>query len=403
MKKLIVILLFWQPFICFAQQWDAVNENHEAVSFIEFFPRIYFGSNESIFVQDDDQYVELFYNLEVTDGVRLDDSCILATIGSGTYSDAVYKVNLYTGMSEVMEYFYKPQVIEKHNDTYFCGFWGGIAKSQDGYSWSNVHTMQTDSVISNIFFDDNKVIAIGNFNNTSFILRSEDDGPFEFIGPLLLPCHAAAYDLINHKLYLGVYDMSDSDGLYVSNDYGNSFELVRYMDSINAIYVVNDNLLGIGIANHSDDYNGIYLYNIETDILSNVSGNLPNKNVSNITINPFINCINIIACTPDGAYISCDALTGNETIEPHFENIQIYPNPTHNKITVSINIEDTGDYMLKVLNVSGKLIHEEGFNGLKGELKTMEIESFKDLNAGMYFIQIMHGNQTVYNQKIIKY
>lgn len=403
MKYLATTLLLWLPFSCFTQQWDAINENHESVSFIEFTPKTYFGSNQSLYFVTESGFNELNFNLEVTDGTLLNDSCALLTIGSGSYSDGIYKINFNTGSTEVMEYFYKPQVIKQHNDKYYCGFWGGIAQSEDGVSWSQILTIQTDSIISDILFDDNKIMAIGNCHNASFIFRSEDNGPFEFITPLLLPYHAASYDLINHKLYVGVYNMSDSDGLYVSNDYGTSFELVRYMDSINALYVINENKIAIGVANHTTDYNGVYLYNTDNNQLVNISGNLFNKNINNITVNPLVNCVNIVVSTPEGAYISCDFLVDNQTVKPIKQLFEIYPNPANSAVNISFKSDETAIYELEIINIIGRLLHRESFKVFIGETKIWDLQLVNELNPGMYIFHIEKYGKTICNQKLIKY
>jgi hypothetical protein len=402
MKNLAMFFLLWIPLVCLAQQWDPINENNESVSFFEFLPTSYFGSGQSLYYSTSENFTEIPFMLDVTDGIQLNDSCVLITMGNGTYSDGIYKINLNTGASEVMEYNYKPQVLKKHNGAFYCGFWGGISKSEDGSSWTQIHTMPTDSIITDLFFDDNMIIALGKHENTSFVIRSENNAPFEYITQMVLPHHATAYDIENHKLYVGLYAMSDSDGLYVSNDYGNSFELVRYMDSINALYLLNENQLAIGVANHTASNNGIFLYDIETNNLNNLSGNLPDKNIINITSNPLMNCLNLVACTPNGAFISCDAL-GTEEIVSDDQKITIYPNPTGSDISIAFEFDISSNYSIEILNMTGKLLLNKVVSGLKGESVRRKLQFVNDLEAGIYLISVKRDMRPIYSQKLIKY
>lgn len=77
-------------------------------------------------------------------------------------------------------------------------------------------------------------------------------------------------------------------------------------------------------------------------------------------------------------------------------NIQLYPNPTHDKINICIDSKFAISGKLKICDVSGKLVVE----------KTVEASPFSvdisTLGRGMYFLQIQTGKHAVRSVKFIK-
>ncbi|WP_317899552.1 T9SS type A sorting domain-containing protein [Aurantibacillus circumpalustris] len=80
--------------------------------------------------------------------------------------------------------------------------------------------------------------------------------------------------------------------------------------------------------------------------------------------------------------------------------IQIFPNPSTNKINVQIeNLTNTGEYEFQFVDLLGQknLIHKTEPN--ENNSFEIDISSFK---TGIYFLQVFQNNELITNQKVIK-
>ena len=82
-------------------------------------------------------------------------------------------------------------------------------------------------------------------------------------------------------------------------------------------------------------------------------------------------------------------------------DVKIYPNPTSNNFSFDISESDNESYTVIYTNVMGAN-HREQINISEGS-NTYEVNEFKSLATGIYFVQIINGNnQVVKSQKVIK-
>ncbi|MDG1477142.1 MAG: T9SS type A sorting domain-containing protein [Vicingaceae bacterium] len=82
-------------------------------------------------------------------------------------------------------------------------------------------------------------------------------------------------------------------------------------------------------------------------------------------------------------------------------DIKIYPNPTSDNFSFDISESDNETYTVVYTNVMGA-IHREQINISEGS-NTYEVNDFTDLAKGIYFVQLINGNnEVVKSQKVIK-
>jgi len=92
-------------------------------------------------------------------------------------------------------------------------------------------------------------------------------------------------------------------------------------------------------------------------------------------------------------------LTGIEVSLNDIFNINIYPNPTTNQISMECTLTKPINAFIEIQNILGQTIKRTAINFPSGSTKT-DID-ISDFPRGLYFIQLQHENK-IYSQKIIK-
>ena len=87
-------------------------------------------------------------------------------------------------------------------------------------------------------------------------------------------------------------------------------------------------------------------------------------------------------------------ITGVTELDAEDNNVQIYPNPTQNTFTVEAS--DQGIEQIRVLDLSGKIIHSEQNNNIQSKLLVNSV----NWESGVYFIQIYTGSG-IFHQKVV--
>lgn len=97
-----------------------------------------------------------------------------------------------------------------------------------------------------------------------------------------------------------------------------------------------------------------------------------------------------------GSTHSCTVYTDIEVV-PNNVGLQIYPNPASTAFMVELSSEMVGDANLKLIDISGKIVWEQL---LQDGAQQTRVDAAK-LQNGMYFLQVVTGNQTVIQKVII--
>jgi hypothetical protein len=92
----------------------------------------------------------------------------------------------------------------------------------------------------------------------------------------------------------------------------------------------------------------------------------------------------------------CSVL-GIDNLEAVENDMEIYPNPVSDKITIKFNTAVTTD-KIRITDITGRELMEENLNGLTSDIYEVNVSS---LSSGMYFIT-MESNKTIQTSKFIK-
>lgn len=105
----------------------------------------------------------------------------------------------------------------------------------------------------------------------------------------------------------------------------------------------------------------------------------------------------------DGGAVNSITLTegfmvnSNEIEQPI--GFSLFPNPALDFLNVNITSNDAGLAQLRILDMTGKMVHTEEFGIHQGEnLQHVDIEN---LNSGLYLFNLIHGDQVV-SEKFLK-
>jgi len=70
-----------------------------------------------------------------------------------------------------------------------------------------------------------------------------------------------------------------------------------------------------------------------------------------------------------------------------------YPNPTNNQVLLRINANKTLSLWISIRNTMGQLLYNENVNPPQEEF--LHSINMKNWSAGMYFIRINNGQETI--------
>lgn len=83
------------------------------------------------------------------------------------------------------------------------------------------------------------------------------------------------------------------------------------------------------------------------------------------------------------------------------ETLKVYPNPSSDVVNVEISANTNVDGVVRVMDISGKVVYQEEINVAQGSLVTKTI-NVSTLNAGMYFVTITSNNGTSTQKLLVK-
>jgi len=82
---------------------------------------------------------------------------------------------------------------------------------------------------------------------------------------------------------------------------------------------------------------------------------------------------------------------------PHMDvSVSVYPNPINNFVKIDLNAAHFSDFEYQLFGQKGDAIEQKRFDA-----ESIEI-SFQNLNAGIYFLKVMDGNDYSQTFKIVK-
>ncbi len=381
MKKFAILLPAFLLWISgFAYTWNqigTVQMNASKICFGITFSEWVICSDDGFYLYNISTHETAFYTygLPVTGAAYLDAERILVTMGDGSYSDGIWTFDLQTHQFTVVEWVIKPNFLYRDDLTgaYWVGSdWGGLYKSQDGLNWEeDINFLAKPIGIMSGYGQHLVVTAIANLSN---IYWSDDSGEtwnaselFTYISDMCFSPNGLIY---------GVFpDNSNSSGLWKSEDFGNTWQIVFYSDNMSSI---GFDCFGNPFVGWNENL-GIARYDTAAPPpgFTWLNEGLPNLNINKIQINPTMSAPALFVCTDAGVFYNSDYWLGIEEKEQN--EISISPNPT----TGFINVKSKSPMSsLKLFTISGIEILEMNIHENQQQLDVSVLE------AGIYLLEI---------------
>ncbi len=329
------------------------------------------------------------YGMPAWEAVPYDTNNVLLIMGNGSYSDGIYKFNLTDNSFSVVEWIPFSTFIKycPINDTYYAGSrYSGLYRSADGINWDTVSYFHNKGCAAMDFYEQHIVVV--QENNIYATYYSDDEGINWNQSSSNIPIHDLAFDQ-NGVLYGVFTGNSNSSGLYISHDFGHTWDMEYFIDNINVVgFDVVGNLF-TGFHDALPTFEGVAIYDTATNNFSFLNNGLPNKNINSFKINPILSSITIFACTDTGVYFCNNYITEIQDVFFDENNICIYPNPATDKITI-ISSENAA---VEIFNIQGQFIKE--ISHTSSEIKA----DISELTDGVYMIKIKTQKAIPYWQR----
>ncbi len=290
---------------------------------------------------------------------------------------------------------------ESDNGDLYIGSWGYIHKSTDqGNTWNIVFESYNMEGINDIYEGDNGLLFAGSTSlvgtgHPGGLYRSDDNGETWVLVSLEYHFISSIVSNSQNELFVGTQGHWQTGGGLVlkSLDSLGMTWVEKFNDNLIADMCINEfNTLFIGCKR--EGYNGGVFCSFDNgDSWEDLSGNLPNRYISEIGVNS-LNLVYILMYASHNLYMLTDTITSTSTL-PSI-NISVYPNPTSDYIIIEnpINIINK----VTLTNLYGQvelLIRPESTQN--NEI----IIDFRDFDKGIYIVTVESENFSE-STKIIK-
>ena len=347
------------------------------------------GTSKGLLLNDGPSYSWISYNygLPVWDIIADPDSSgvFLLVMGNGSYSEGIYKFYTASHTYRVIDWVVNPTFFKFNplDHRFYVGTrFNGMKTSTDGIHWSDVAYFTGKAAAAMDIFENH--ITVVQENNIFGTFYSNDTGRTWQQSVSSIPIHDLAYDWFGN-LY-GIYTgMSNSSGLYISLNNGESWNLAQYDMGMNIIgFDVVGNVF-IGWHTPTGLTSGIGAYDSTSHDFNFLNETLPCKNVNRIKINPIMASIAIFACTDSGVYF-CNNYTAELGIKDETlpDKVIAYPNPATDH--VNLLFRDVSDGKVTIYNSTGQII--KSFSVYSPEVQITKGEA----GSGLFYYRL--GNKS---------
>ncbi len=400
MKKLIILfLVIFLSSLSFAYMWENIGPSDLQVNnfntvFYNILVEILCSSN-GIHINEGSNWIEYTcVSLPAWSAIGLDPNNILVLFGDGSWSDGVYKFNLSTHLFYVAEFIPFPNFMLycTINNTYYAGGLNGMWKSTDGLNWSEIVYFNLKDCVAMEYFENHLVVSADNE-----IYYSTDIGvTWNLAQPGSPIISDLAFD--NVGILYGIFPgTSYSSGLWISNDFGESWNVEFYSDCMSSVGLDTEDNIFVGWEIPGTE--GVALWDPILHELEFFTEGLPNLNINKITYHPYIESLNIVCCTDSGAYMLTDYTgVGFEENELEITNnkLQNYPNPFNPTTTISFSLQNNSNVEISIYNIKGQrvkqLVSDQLASGEHSVVWNGKDDNYQPVGSGVYFYKLKAGD-----------
>ncbi len=285
-----------------AQHWEGIGPDDLDVNhYLSSFTGDVLCTGDGLTIGFGEEWESWSYGgLPVWQAADLDAERLLLVQGDGSDSDGVYTFDRLSHEFEVQLWLLYPKFLFWDGMEYWAGGAEGLFRSSDGAVWDAVPHFAGYDCLAMAAWGPHYVVAA-----EISIHVSDDQGATWVEVPQGTPWISdMAFDF-EGKLY-GIFpDWSWSSGLWSSLDFGWWWEVEFWDPGMSAVHIVDDQVY-VSWIDFSGFWEGVARWSPEAGELVSINGDLPWLRVNELCENTIIDCLNLVACTEQGAYITCD-------------------------------------------------------------------------------------------------
>lgn len=328
--------------------------------------------------------------LPINDAAYYSPEKILIAMGDGSWSDGIYTFSLGTHEFQVKAWLIVPAFLHFHQstDTYWAGSeWGGMIRSGDGDYWDTIP-----------YFNGVECACIDSYGDHLAVTDMDGHVHYSSDGGNTWTM-SADYNFYRQLRFdswgklCGVFPgTSYSSGLYQSEDFGETWEVMFWSCNLSAVGFDCFGDVFVGW----EDGQGLAKFDPEAPPpgFTFLNDGLPNLMINNIQLNPTMSAPAIFVCTEGGAYFSLDYMVGVKKPLAENQKMHVGPNPAKDKLFIQSEIPFSS---VTVYSVTGELIYEQHFEGVKR--CEIAVASFP---AGIYLCGVKSAGEITVKKIIIE-
>ena len=388
----LVILIY--PFFSYSNNWVPIGPDTVAVNnvFTSYSANVLLLS-DGILVNDGISWKKYSNgNLPAWDVIELSQDTLIFVMGNGSRSDGIYKFVVGDSSFQILGGGVNPHFIVQnpYNKYYYVGSEEGLEKSSNGIVWEEVEFFKKKNCLAMDFFNEHCVISVS--GDTSGIYYSNDGGNNWTLSSQF-SYHFSDFIFNESGILYGVFpDETWSSGLWMSDDYGASWDIEFWATNISSIGYTANRLF---VSWYKPDYDkeGIAIWDTLSQELKFLNDGLPNVKIRNIKENQIFDCANITACTDSGAYCLTEfpvSIKDENIITKNFHLIN-YPNPFNSSTMFSFELSSRAFIELTIYDINGQTVEK-----LVSRLMNSGIHKIKwnanNHASGLYLYQFKSGH-----------
>jgi hypothetical protein len=403
MRNILIILALLCFINLFAYEWTEIIPGDHDVNDVIFTPEIFAATSQGILIQETGGWQLHSTNLPVLQLKKISEAELIFIMGNGSWSDGVYKYNLETAEHQVLEYTPWPNFIYfcENDNHYYVGFEQGLLTSEDGETWNEVEYFNMNTCLAMITYGNNYIVS------SDYVYYSYNSGVDWQQTETCFPFSAFAVREEVEPIFLGIFPGSSySSGLYSSENGGANWEVVFWDIYLTDILWLFNNMTFVSFADEDEVEPGVVSYYFEDESFTYYNTGLPEATVNRLTFNPLVNCLNVVACSSQGAYM----LTGFGTntgaeIVPVLQEVQIYPNPFNPETTIHYNVQQATNVKIDVYNQNGQkvitLVNDYKPAGGHTVLWQGKDNQGNSVASGVYFCKLQAAQEVTFKKMLL--
>ncbi len=332
------------------------------------------------------------YSYFVNTGLTIRGTCMLnadtmlVAMGDLTYSDGIYNFDVNTHTWQLNNWSMVPNFVKSnpYNQLYYVGERDGLFYSADGYSWSMISSLGSNECNSIAWYNNNVIT-----NNGQIVYYSTDNGVSWQQSSI---SNLRSFRFSDNGVLYAIMDvLSDSDGLWLSNDFGANWTNILYTSALSCIGPIYNDSVTLGWRESYADscFVGMLNSSGEVTFFNHPALNAPVKQMDNF---PYINTPSFYVLNSSGCFYVTSFLVGTEDpVIPEIPpaKISAFPNPAISYADIYLTKTGPEPCELNIYNLKGQKVRNlKVTKTLKEQTLSWDLKDnhSSPISAGMYLL-----------------